>query len=221
MGLIDICNELGHSNDKAKVIEKLTAYKQKIDIEFIKAEIFTLLDGIDEGARRTNEIVQSLRTFSRTDDATRRLADVNKSILSTLVILRSTVPHYITIQTELDDLPAIHCFPGKINQVLINLLNNSIQGIKEKTEHTDEQIIIKTINADDHIDIEITDTGAGMSKETQQRIFEPFFTTKAAGEGTGLGLSIVLGIIEQHRGSIKVKSALGEGSTFTITLPKS
>lgn len=154
------------------------------------------------------------------DDSTLRLADVNKSILSTLVILRSTVPHYITIRTELDDLPAIHCFPGKINQVLINLLNNSIQGIKEKAEHNDEQIIIKTTNAEYHINIEITDTGAGMSKEIQQRIFEPFFTTKAVGEGTGLGLSIVFGIIEQHHGNIKVKSAPGEGSTFTLTLSK-
>lgn len=220
MGLIDLCNELERSNDTAAVIEKIRTCKQKIDLEFIKAEIFTLLDGIDEGAHRTSEIVQSLRTFSRMDDSTLRLADVNKSILSTLVILRSTVPHYITIRTELADLPAIHCFPGKINQVLINLLNNSIQGIKEKTEHHNEQIIIKTTNAEYYINIEITDTGAGMSKEIQQRIFEPFFTTKAVGEGTGLGLSIVFGIIEQHHGHIKVKSAPGEGTTFTITLPK-
>jgi two-component system NtrC family sensor kinase len=80
--------------------------------------------------------------------------------------------------------------------------------------------MIITKDHQDHISIEITDTGTGMTEETKQRIFEPFFTTKGIGEGTGLGLSIVFGIIEKHRGSIEVTSSVGNGASFLIKLPK-
>ena len=80
--------------------------------------------------------------------------------------------------------------------------------------------MIVTTDHPEHITIEITDTGVGMSLELRQRIFEPFFTTKDVGEGTGLGLSIVFGIIEDHHGSIDVESEPGKGTKFIITLPK-
>jgi two-component system NtrC family sensor kinase len=114
----------------------------------------------------------------------------------------------------------LNCYPGKINQVLMNLVNNGIQAIKIKEHHENESIMIVTTDHPEHITIEITDTGVGMSLELRQRIFEPFFTTKEVGEGTGLGLSIVFGIIEDHHGTIDVESELGKGTKFTITLPK-
>lgn len=147
-------------------------------------------------------------------------ANINTAILSTLIILRSSIPYYIEIKPVLDKLEPLNCYSGKINQALINLINNSIQAIKAKENHVNESITIYTHDHPGHIAIEITDTGIGMSERVKQRIFEPFFTTKNVGEGTGLGLSIVFGIIEKHHGTIQVKSQPGLGTTFTVTLPK-
>jgi hypothetical protein len=180
----------------------------------------SLLDGIEEGAERTTEIVQSLRSFSRTDELVLKYADLNKAVLNTLILLRSTIPYYIEIKPVLNKLPLLNCYPGKVNQVLMNLINNSIQAIKEKGQSEHDSIIITTADHHDHVTIEIADTGIGMSPEVRQRIFEPFFTTKEVGEGTGLGLSIVFGIIEDHHGSINVRSEPGKGTTFIIKLPK-
>jgi len=202
------------------VLAEIEKYKQKIDPEFVKGEIITLLNGIEDGANRTSEIVRSLRTFSRLDELVLKPTDINTAILNTLILLRSSIPYYIDIKTVLNDIEPLNCYSGKINQVLVNLINNGIQAIKAKDEHKAESITIITTDEPDHISIKITDTGIGMSNEVRQRIFEPFFTTKDIGEGTGLGLSIVFGIIETHRGTIDVQSTPGKGSTFTITLPK-
>jgi len=218
--LVDYYRELEKEPTNAELQQKVTDYSKKIDIDFIKAEILTLLEGIDEGAGRTTEIVQSLRTFSRTDELILKPADINRSILNTLVLLRSTIPYGIEIKPLLDRLPLLNCYPGKINQVFVNLINNSIQAIKAKPVHNNEYILITTRDYPENVVIEITDTGIGMTEEVKQHIFDPFFTTKDIGEGTGLGLSIVFGIIEQHHGAIEVSSKPNEGTKFTIMLPK-
>jgi two-component system NtrC family sensor kinase len=218
--LIDKYKEAGIKPDKKELLSAADEYSQKIDLDFIKEEILSLLDGIEEGANRTTEIVQSLRTFSRTDELILKPADVNKAILSTLILLRSTIPYYIEIKPVLNRLPLLNCYPGKISQVLMNLINNSIQAIKAKGHNDHESITITTVDYPENIIIEITDTGIGMSNEVRQRIFEPFFTTKNVGEGTGLGLSIVFGIIEDHRGAVDVHSEPGKGTSFMIRLPK-
>jgi two-component system NtrC family sensor kinase len=197
-----------------------SGYRAEIDVAYIQTEIMTLLDGIEEGAGRTKEIVDSLRTFSRTDEQGLKPTDVNKAILSTLVILRSTIPAYIKVKSVLDNLPLINCYPGQISQVLINLLTNSIHAIKSKSAHLNESILITTTDQENYITINITDTGTGITPDVKQRMFEPFFTTKDVGEGTGLGLSIVFGIIEKHKGQIQVESAYGKGTTFTVQIPK-
>ncbi len=205
---------------KPELLDLALKYKQKIDPDFVRNEIRSLLDGIEDGANRTSEIVQSLRTFSRMDELVLKPANINTAILNTLILLRSSIPYYIEVKPVLDKLEPLNCYSGKINQVLVNLINNSIQAIKAKEHHQAESIVIATRDENDHIIIEITDTGIGMTNETRQRIFEPFFTTKDVGDGTGLGLSIVFGIIEKHQGTIDVQSTPGEGSTFTVTLPK-
>ncbi|MEN0054181.1 MAG: 7TM diverse intracellular signaling domain-containing protein [Mucilaginibacter sp.] len=202
------------------LLQELDEYKRKVDPDFIKEEITILLNGIEDGANRTAEIVNSLRTFSSTDEQVLKTEDINKSILNNLLILRSTIPYYIEIKPVFDKLQPLNCYPGKISQLIINLINNSIYAIKAKAAHTSESIMIITKDLPDHISIEITDTGIGMSDATKQRIFEPFFTTKGIGEGTGLGLSIVFGIIEKHEGSIEVISSVGNGASFIVQLPK-
>ncbi|OKS87233.1 sensor histidine kinase [Mucilaginibacter polytrichastri] len=195
-------------------------YRNQIDIKYIQQEILTLLEGIEEGANRTTEIVDSLRTFSRTDEQSLRMADINKAVLNTLVILRSTTPAYIAITPVLNKLPLINCYPGKIGQVLINLITNAIQAIKSKSIHYHESISITTNDHVDYISVEVSDTGPGIPDGVKQRMYEPFFTTKDVGEGTGLGLSIVFGIIEKHKGTIDVLSDAESGTSFLIKLPK-
>ena len=202
------------------IFKQAVDFKSKINLAFVKTEIDELLLGIEEGATRTAEIVQSLKIFSRTDEVELRPADINKSILNTLVILRSTIPYYIEITPVFDKLEPLNCYPGKLNQVFLNILHNSIQAIIQKQQHHKESILIATKDYPDNITIEITDTGIGMSEEVKQRIFDPFFTTKDVGDGTGLGLSIVFGIIEKHHGAIDVRTNEGQGTTFIIMLPK-
>ncbi|NCD68905.1 sensor histidine kinase [Mucilaginibacter agri] len=202
------------------LLDQIIEYREQIDIKYIQEEILTLLEGIEEGANRTSEIVDSLRTFSRTDSQSLKMADINKAILNALVILRNTTPTYISVTPVLNRLPPINCYPGKIGQVLINVITNAIQAIKSKPEHYNETISIITNDHAEYISIEITDTGGGMTDDVKQRIFDPFFTTKEVGEGTGLGLSIVFGIIEKHEGSIEVVSKPCEGTSFLIKLPK-
>jgi len=205
---------------KPALLEEAKKYKQKIDADFLKDEIKSLLNGIEDGANRTAEIVQSLRTFSRIDEQGLTPTNINTAILNTLVILRSAIPYYIEVKPILSNLEPLNCYSGKINQALLNLINNAIQAIEVKKKHQNESITIYTHDFSDHITIEIMDSGIGMSAEVRQRIFEPFFTTKNIGEGTGLGLSIVFGIIEKHNGTIQVQSSPDIGSKFTVTLPK-
>jgi two-component system NtrC family sensor kinase len=218
--LLEKYDQAANNTDKPELLEVARKYKQKIDPEFVKEEIMGLLNGIEDGANRTSEIVQSLRTFSRMDELVLKPTNINTAILNTLILLRSSIPYYIEVKPILDKLDPLNCYSGKINQVLVNLINNSIQAIKAKEHHEHESVLISTLDYADHISIEITDTGIGMSNEIRQRIFEPFFTTKDIGEGTGLGLSIVFGIIEKHHGTIDVQSIPGKGTSFIVTLPK-
>jgi signal transduction histidine kinase len=218
--LLDKYQEVLDAPYNAQLVQAATDYRQNIDPEFIKDEITVLLNGIEEGAKRTTEIVKSLFTFSSTDELILKKLDINKAILANLLILRSTIPYYIQIKTVLSTLETLNCYPGKINQMIINLISNSIYAIKAKEKQGEEIISIVTSDLANFISIEITDTGIGMSEDTKQRMFEPFFTTKNVGEGTGLGLSIVFGIIEKHHGSMEVISSEEKGTTFIILLPK-
>lgn len=204
---------------KPQIVE-IEAYKQQIDIGFINNEITTLLSGISEGAKRTAEIIRSLRNFSRVDETDMKPIDLNEGLISTLVLIRNGLPDNLTVVKELGNLPKVECMPGKINQVFMNLVSNAVQAIKSKPNPNEEEFLtIKSWYDNQQVYISIKDTGTGMDEEVKHRIFEPFFTTKDIGEGTGLGLSIVFSIIEKHKGHIDVISKLGEGTEFIINLP--
>ncbi|MGC6533671.1 MAG: sensor histidine kinase, partial [Flavobacteriales bacterium] len=202
-------------------VGKIRSLEKELDLPFLRIEIGQLLKGIREGAERSAAIVKGLRTFSRLDEDTLKLADINDGLESTLVILKSNYKGQCEVVKELDpNLPQVECYPGKLNQVFMNILNNAIQAtVDTNRDRESREVRVSTKTADGQLEVHIADNGAGMSEEVKSRIFEPFFTTKKVGEGTGLGLSIVLGIIEQHNGTIHVESAPGEGTEFVITLP--
>jgi len=211
--------EIDFDKDVKQQVEEIEAFKKQIDLGFVNNEISSLLSGISEGAKRTAEIIRSLRNFSRVDETDMKPIDLNEGLQSTLVLVRNNLPDNLTVVKEFGNLPKVDCLPGKINQVFMNLVSNAIQAIKSKQVQADEEFLtIKTWYADQQVKISIADTGIGMTEETKHRIFEPFFTTKDIGEGTGLGLSIVFSIIEKHKGTIEVISEFGKGTEFIITL---
>jgi len=135
--------------------------------------------------------------------------------------LNHTITDYhIQVIKNYSRLPQIECYPGKLNQVFMNIINNSIHAIAAK-KYTEEKgtITISTRYADEQIEISIKDNGIGIPSSNLNKIFEPFFTTKQVGTGTGLGLSIVYGIINSHHGKISVNSEENRGAEFVISLP--
>lgn len=176
-----------------------------------------LLGDVNYGISRITEIVNGLRTFSRHDEAEVKDADINESFSSALLILKNKYKNKAVIVKNLDDsLPQIQCFPGQLNQVFVNLVNNALDALDK-----DGKITISTKDLDENfIEIKVADNGSGIPEEVREKIFDPFFTTKDIGKGTGLGLSISHGIIEKHNGTIKVESEVGVGTTFIIKLPK-
>ncbi len=224
--LLEVINELKENVAPDQLPQKwqkmLDKYKE-LDIDYLQQEIHQLLQGIDEGSKRTAEIVRSLRVFSRMDRDVLVMADINECIQSTLMVMKNITSKESTVITELDEkLPQVLCFPGKLNQVLMNLISNAVHATKmDNRLAADRKVWVKTLSDGDHIQITIQDNGSGMKDEVRKKIFDPFFTTKQVGEGTGLGLSIVLGIVHEHGGEIIVESEWGKGSSFIITLPKS
>jgi PAS domain S-box-containing protein len=192
----------------------IEALKNELDFTNLVREIHLLLDGMKDGAGRTTQIVKSLGNFSRAGEEQPVLGDVHEGIDSTLILLSGELGKRIMIIKEYGDLPNIECYPGKLNQVFMNILTNAVQAIDQKGE-----IVIKTRLEGLNIHISITDSGKGMPEEVRKRIFEPFYTTKPMGIGAGLGLSISYSIVSQHNGKIKVNSEPGKGTEFAITLP--
>jgi signal transduction histidine kinase len=188
--------------------------KSTLDSAYLVNETRKLLKGISEGAFRSQQIVRDLRTFSRMEENEFTNIDIHEGIDSTLSLLGHKMEDRITIHKDYGKIPHIECLPGKLNQVFMNILTNSILAIDGKGE-----IFIRTESTDNTVTISIRDTGKGMTPEVRDHIFEPFFTTRPVGAGTGLGLSISYSIIEEHKGSIEVSSEPGQGTEFTITLP--
>ncbi len=182
--------------------------------EINATEIDTIIAESMEGSQRVKEIVESLRRFSRLDEEHYQPTDIHAGIDSTLGLMRKEFNDQIRVIKDYGKLPMVHCQPGQINQVFMNILLNAVQAIEGRGT-----ITIRTTTETDKVAIDIMDTGTGISKEKCDHIFEPFYTTKPVGQGTGLGLSISYGIITNHGGTLKVKSKPGDGTTFTIRLP--
>ncbi len=213
--------ELENAKDPVKLTNELIRLGKQLDFDLLEEEISELLGGIERGTERTVNIVSSLRTFSRNSTDNFSRADIHEGIDSTITILNSQLNGHISIKKEYGDIPPIKCQISRLNQVFLNIINNSIQAINAKSNGIPHPGLIKisTQKMGDQIQISIKDNGSGMDETTRKRLFEPFYTTKDVGEGTGLGLSISYGIIEQHNGKIDVFSAPGEGTEFLIYLP--
>lgn len=205
---------------------------EELDIDFLEKDFFKLVDSMQVGTERIREIVLSLRNFSRLDEADSKVVDIHEGIDNTLLILSNQIHHdKIEIVKKYQPIPKVECYPGQLNQAILNLLGNAIDALKELLNQDaaspitapkiTPKIIIATAIERDVAVIAIANNGPPIESSIQQKIFDPFFTTKPVGQGTGLGLAIAHQIITQnHKGQLTLTSNT-EQTTFTLKLPLS
>ncbi|MAE94700.1 MAG: hypothetical protein CL910_08580 [Deltaproteobacteria bacterium] len=180
-----------------------------------RSAIEKLLSRSREGTDRVKQIVQDLRTFSRTDHADLQQVSLNGEIDRTLTLMEPRLKVGIEVVRDYEALPQVRCFAGQLNQVFMNLLMNACDAMEGRG-----RITVQTRAEPGGVRLVFADNGPGMPEDVRSRIFEPFFTTKPVGQGTGLGLSLSHGIIERHGGTMEVESREGEGTTFVLRLPE-
>jgi PAS domain S-box-containing protein len=219
---------------KTEILEKIEAF----EINYIVEDLPKILSSMKVGADRIRDIVLSLRTFSRLDEAEMKKVDIHEGIESTLMILQNRLKNKldrsaINVIKEYGQLPKVECYPGQLNQVFMNLLSNAIDALEMQINNLDSatenqidiaknlEIRIHTAVTDNNcVTIRIIDSGPGISENVKKRLFDPFFTTKPIGKGTGLGLAISQSIVvEKHGGRFWCNSELGKGAEFAIEIP--
>jgi PAS domain S-box-containing protein len=203
--------------DIAKHLEQIQQLETALNIDFIKEDIWELVEQSKAGVERISKIVQDLRTFSRKDEDQMELCNIEDILEGVLTIVWNEIKYNAELKKAYGHVPLVRCNPQKLGQVFINILVNAAQAIPDKG-----LIEIKTylLASGQQVCVEIADTGQGMPPEVADKIFDPFYTTKPVGKGTGLGLSVGYDIIKQHNGDIRVESTEGQGTRFYIQLPQ-
>jgi signal transduction histidine kinase len=190
----------------------------KLNYDFWRKNIMMLVDDMDHGSQRIKGIVEGLRTFARKDEGLLvDTIDINTLIEASTRLVHNEVHKRADIRLDLaEGLPVFTGNAQKIEQILVNLIVNAGQAMRDDVRGL---ITVRTRAEDADVVFEIEDNGVGMTDKTLKQIFDPFFTTKRAKGGTGLGLAIAYRIIEEHGGSITVKSKQGVGTAFTVRIP--
>jgi two-component system NtrC family sensor kinase len=210
--LLAVYDQAALPADLVQVVDRL---KNQISYENLVSNLDSIVSDCLEGADRISDVVQNLRLFSRLDEAEIKKIDLHDGIESTIRLLsRYFSSGRVSVHRDYSPLPLVSCYAGQLNQVWMNLLVNAAQAVAD-----DGDIEVSTRVEGSSVTVAVSDTGSGIPESELSKIFDPFFTTKPVGEGTGLGLSISYGIIEQHGGTIKVKSRVGVGTTFTVSIP--
>lgn len=215
-------------------VSEIQAQAEDIDLKFLQDDLAKILHSMKIGTDRIRQIVLSLRNFSRMDESEFKAVDIHEGIDSTLMILQHRLkarPERPAIEVIQDyaKLPLVECYPGQLNQVVMNVVANAIDALEEVDanrtfqeiqEHPSQITIRTSIIADQWVEIAIADNGLGIPENVKARIFDPFFTTKSIGKGTGMGLSISYQIIvEKHGGNLECFSAPKQGTEFVIQIP--
>lgn len=216
--LSDILNCLSVHDDPST--EEIRSKLNDLDWEFMAKEIPNAIREARDGVSNVGEIVKSVKDFAHPDADEKSNQDLGKIIQNTLTVSRNQWRHCAEIDTEIGDgLGEVPCFAGKLSQVLINLIVNSADAIRDQGE-VSGQISIRAHRTPFAAIICVSDNGPGIPMEIREKIFDLFFTTKAPGEGTGQGLAICKRIIEtNHRGKLRVGSSAAGGAKFVIELP--
>ncbi|RMH37575.1 MAG: response regulator [Nitrospirae bacterium] len=221
----------GIAHDFNNILTIISGYSQMASMKVPPRDpVYHDLERIIQATDRASALTQQLLAFCRAQVMQRKALNINQVIEQLSHMLNRIIGEDIEYAVELE--PAVNSItadPVQIEQVVLNLVINARQAmpyggrlmLRTRNIQIPQPLYARGehIPAGDYVQVDIADTGSGMSEETMDRIFEPFFTTKEPGEGTGLGLSTVYGIVKQSQGFIVVSSALGRGSTFTMYFP--
>ena len=215
-------------NPPKKILDKIA----EIELDYLEKDLLKILKSMFSGTDRIREIVLSLRNFSRLHEAETKLVDIHEGLDSTLTILQGSLRRKdsrpdIQVIKNYGSLPLISCYPGQLNQVFMNLIDNAINALNQQIEAGERAQIdvlpyikISTQVNNGQVVIAISDNGPGIPEENKDRLFDPFFTTKPIGKGTGLGLSISHQIVtERHGGCLTVLSTPGNSTEFRVAIP--
>ena len=216
--------------DFQSFIQELTEDEADEEIENVFREKFShlnkQLDVVQDGTKRISRIVGDLRVFSRLDEDESKSVNIVEGFRTTMNLVKANYSGNVKMTDKLEKSLELECRSAQLNQVFMNILVNACQAVEAKQLENSNQSSVEKGNVLVEADIRegeyiitISDDGIGMDLATQEKLFEPFFTTKPIGEGTGLGMSISFGIIQAHKGDIKVESQVGEGTKVTIILP--
>lgn len=202
----------------------LNSIFEEFDLEYLGKELPLAFSQTAEGVKRVCTIVKAMKEYSHPTSDSKILTDINKCIDSTVIISKHTWKYHAEMTLELDpQLKPVMCYPGPFNEVILNIIVNAADAIKEQLKDNRDnkgQIKIKTIGKEECAEIQISDTGGGIPQSIQERIFDPFFTTKEVGQGTGQGLALSYRIIkERHNGEMFFETVPGESTVFIIQLP--
>ncbi len=201
-----------HQRELQERIEELA---ERVDLTYVLGNMNGLMQRSHEGLRRIQQIVKDLRDFARLDTSDLCEADINQGVEMAIHLVDNRAKlREIELNFEPVESPTLLCYPGKINQVILNLLTNAVDACPTKGK-----VWVYTKSTSEEVEIQVLDNGSGIDPAILDKIFDPFFTTKPIGAGTGLGLSISYGIIRAHGGRIEVDSTPGQGSRFSVLLP--
>ena len=197
--------------------DRIGKIRQKNDLDFLSEDIADMVKESKIGIERVKTIVEDLRRFSRLDESAVKTIDLIENIKSTISISRSELTRKnINFKFMAPDHLLVGCYPGQLNQAILNVLINAIYAVDKEGE-----ISLSVEVKEPNIIISIKDNGSGIPEEIKAKIFDPFFTTKPVGSGTGLGLSITYKIISDlHKGSIEITSETGTGTIFKLIIPR-
>jgi len=197
-----------------EVLETTRQARLRLDLDFLRSDMPSLINESQEGLRRVQRIVQNLKDFAQASQQPPDRLDLHACLENALNMTASALKHKARIIKEFGELPMIKGIAPQLSQVFLNLLINAAQAIEKSGA-----ITLRSGRQGDQVWVEIADTGCGIPAANLKRVFDPFFTTRPVGSGTGLGLSVCHGIISQHGGRIELHSEVGRGSRFRVWLP--
>lgn len=221
----------GYQQTYPEATPAIAAMLQDADLDFVSADLKSIIKSMRSGANRVCSIVAALRSFSRLGEAEVKAVDLHEGLESTVLLLghrlveKSSMPA-INVMRDYAKLPLIRCYAGELNQVFLNLLNNAIDALELQSKQSptlnqSPTILLSTeLTEQQNITIRIQDNGIGIPETVGTRLFEPFFTTKPIGQGVGLGLAVSYQIVvEKHNGHLSYRSTLGQETEFIMRMP--
>jgi signal transduction histidine kinase len=206
----------------AELAREIREAEDAVDLNYVLENAPAAFDRALDGLGRISAIVGAMKEFAHPDTKEQTAADLNRALQATLTIAHDEYKYVADLETELAELPPVMCHLGDINQVFLNLVVNAAHAIAEVVGTTGQKGVIRVVTRRDGpmVRIDIADTGCGIPEAIRGRIFDPFFTTKPVGRGTGQGLPIARSIVvDKHCGTLTFSTAVGRGTTFTVSLP--